>query len=695
MSNIGGMVLFVCIFIIISIRIHHKFCETKVACARIISFYCILYYTVLSGIKILSGDLYKNLLESFDAILPKTYWHYSMVLLPFSIIFPLSICYINKKWRVILDINRLITWQVVLIGGSYFLGIEITNIIWCIGFVLSTIISLWYRESQIDYPVERDEIKQRIRLSTVVIGSCLVTEIFFPASELFLNNSDEFMVSYTLFGGISLVATILTLLLFVVCLCFMDTKMYMYFISFITACTILSYAQGNFMNGKMAVLDGNEQTWPIIQSTINMGIWIIVCLLFLYACKRTSKIRGVCLYICAYIALIQIFTLSWMVISFKYENADGVTVYSTQGITELHEQNNVVVFVLDWFDGQIFDEVESVYPCLENEFVDFVYYKNATSQYAFTDMALPYLITGVEWVEGQSDVEYCNYAFDNSSFLQDVKRMGYDMRIYTERDYTNWDSREYISNMSKSNVEILPLETLSLVQKIARYKVSPFLLKGQFRYLSTDIAKGVSIEDNYSIDDLAFYNRISNSLNINDYDKVGAIRIYHLGGVHMPYTMTADVEFEEDTDRVSQGIATVKIVSEYLEQMKELGVYDTATIIITADHGQNYFNDLNMMKERELVATSNPIMFVKLAEQKSSDGRIITSNAPVSQKELFPTIMKAIGGPWEEYGFTFDMIDENENRERDFYFTMQGVIPLTHFKIQGDVRDEGAWMIIE
>lgn len=694
-SNLWGMVLLVILFIAASSMIQIKLNRVKKERIKVVFFYCIFYYTALAGIKILSGDLNKNLIESFDSIVAKTYVHYAMVLGPISIICPVIIYLINKKTLVHDFMTRVITWQLMLVGGSYLLGIKISNMIWCIGFVLSGIIALALLTTPIDSCANSHEIKSRIKLSTIIFGSCLITEILFPTNELFLSNTSEFMVSYGFFFGAVLVGVILLLVLFVMSTCIMDSKWYKYFISFVTACTVMSYVQGNFLNGKMETLDGNEQTWPVIQIVINILIWVVVCLLFIYACKKTEKIKKICIYICAYIALIQIFTMTWMVISTKYENVDEVVAYSTQGMTELHESNNVVVFVLDWFDGQIMDEVENAYPNTQEAFKDFTYYKNASSRYAFTDMSIPYFITGIDWINGQSDAEYIEHAFGNSVFLKDIKKANYDMRVYTERKYTSWDSREYISNVTMPNVKNLPIETFSLAEKFARYKVSLFALKQQFRYYSTDIANMVYIEDSYSIDDILFYEEIKDSLTINNYDKDGAFRIYHLNGVHMPYTMTENIESGESADRVSQGIASVKIVSEYLEQMKELGVYDTATIIITADHGQNYFNEPDMIEEMGLKATSNPILYVKLPEQKSENGDVYISNAPVSHMELFPTVLNAMGESFEEYGQTFDMIDENAFRERDFYYARHGRIPLTHYVIQGNVRDENAWQIRE
>ena len=67
------------------------------------------------------------------------------------------------------------------------------------------------------------------------------------------------------------------------------------------------------------------------------------------------------------------------------------------------------------------------------------------------------------------------------------------------------------------------------------------------------------------------------------------------------------------------------------------------------------------------------------------------SNAPVSQAELIPTILEAVGADGSDYGRTFEDISENEERERMYvdvysYFTVQ-------YMINGDAADLESWDI--
>ena len=93
----------------------------------------------------------------------------------------------------------------------------------------------------------------------------------------------------------------------------------------------------------------------------------------------------------------------------------------------------------------------------------------------------------------------------------------------------------------------------------------------------------------WSIDnDLLFYqNLMENGLQVSE-EKKSAFRFYHMRGPHAPFYLTEDLKYEPTgrmSSRNAQGTGSLKIVYAYLEQLRALGKYEDATIIITADHG--------------------------------------------------------------------------------------------------------------
>ena len=145
-----------------------------------------------------------------------------------------------------------------------------------------------------------------------------------------------------------------------------------------------------------------------------------------------------------------------------------------------------------------------------------------------------------------------------------------------------------------------------------------------------------------------------------------------------------------DGNQISQSRGALKIVYEYIQNMKKLGIYDDATIIITADHGQNLHIGEKSINLDDCELTSNPILYVKLPNEHND--KVKYSNAPVSHTEFAATVINAVGGNADLYGRMFNQISEDESRERVFIFN--GDI-YQKYLISGDVNDISFWKLIE
>lgn len=157
------------------------------------------------------------------------------------------------------------------------------------------------------------------------------------------------------------------------------------------------------------------------------------------------------------------------------------------------------------------------------------------------------------------------------------------------------------------------------------------------------------------------------------------------------------VQTEDRTDydsMMSQAKGSMKIVLEYIRQLQTLGLYDNATIIITADHGENYLYDPGRVRGLdflELNRTSNPILLVKNADQTWEGVR--PNSAPVSHTEVIASIIAAINPQTAtDYGSTLEDIEELADRERIFTF-YRNDLPYVRASITGDVLDAENWTV--
>lgn len=661
---------------------------------------------ILSLVKTVLGEGNLTIFESFADMEGKTYLHYGLPLLVMAVLGPLIIgkLFTFERQKKIIYMGDSILVFVILLAFTVFGRLKLTNreYVICLGLsiVVGLLISLLYK-GEIEF-LSIVNWKKRLKYALIIMFFWCVTTIFYLPTELFLTNHFEFPFEISdLMRALSVHSISLLLLCSIIGTYLLTQKQFDFVMTFLFATALAGYIQVVLLNGKMQAMDGVRENWSVGKIIINLLVWVaiiglIMCLKFLLH-KDVSKVYCG---IAVYISLIQIVTMGYLMLTSDALKEDLTHKFEVtrQGWMELAPENNVVVFILDWFDEQIMEEIVAEDEDFLEPLNDFTWYTNATSSYAFTGMAIPLLLSGTEWKYDMEDTEYHEYAFKDKTYLEEVAEKNYSIGIYTHVLYIGDSLKQYMINYSNDLSTYCTLtDVMELMNQCARYKLCPFGLKSLYWYSTDDIWRLKESNQMYPSEQMEFYNALTQEkLKIEEDDVEGAFRFFHLGGPHAPYTMNDVPELSEDADMISQGKGSLKIVYEYIRQMKELGIYDDATIIITADHGQNWsFNESqkHYIEEYGFDMTSNPILFVKKAEQKNENGMEI-SEAPVAQTDLPATVIKAVQGDSGKYGRAFDEIDEDEKRERVFIFRnhLQD-IPYSRYVIRGNVRDFNNWSL--
>jgi len=129
---------------------------------------------------------------------------------------------------------------------------------------------------------------------------------------------------------------------------------------------------------------------------------------------------------------------------------------------------------------------------------------------------------------------------------------------------------------------------------------------------------------------------------------------------------------------VRQATGCFKIVYDYLDQLKALGLYKDATIIITADH-PDYVGD-------DLTKPMHAALFVKPGGVEGTP--LAYSHAPVCPDELPGTVMEGLFGNREGFGPGYLDMKEGDPADREFD------VNLNRYEIEGDGRDFANWSLI-
>ncbi|MBR6786601.1 MAG: peptidoglycan-binding protein [Clostridia bacterium] len=284
----------------------------------------------------------------------------------------------------------------------------------------------------------------------------------------------------------------------------------------------------------------------------------------------------------------------------------------------LSESGNVVVFVIDYFANNYMKSLLRAYPNIMDEFKDFTFYTNCDPRYIGTYPSITHMLTGAEFDPSLMVAEWFQQAWssDKANYLYDtIHSLGYEFRYYYYSAISNGMKAEAVGKVD--NLIDLTVEGAKSPEPI--YSYANFMEQLQKRGLTKD-----QTDKKY-------------------------IQMIHLRGAHAPYTVDANGNEKEDASRDENIAGYLKMIKTYMEEMKRLGLYDDATIIVTADHGDK---DANMQV----------VYFIKEAGETHEE--MAENAAPISHDDFPGTLLHVIGGDYSQYGTSIYDWSEDDKRER-------------------------------
>ena len=481
-------------------------------------------------------------------------------------------------------------------------------------------------------------------------------------------NTLEFRVSD--FWGTMLVQAILitlTVAVFLTCLSSGATKIIG---SICMGIAVAAYLQVMIFNRDIGITDTHDINWGAYQGKmiINAIIWcaciIIPLVLYkIFARKAFVAFKAVMMILIVVQASAVVYDL---VRCGGYNNTAGArpTEYYVSGENEftVSGKKNIVVFILDTFSNDFLDNMLDSYPDELDYLKDFTYYDNYDSKYDGTALAMNYLLTGTEFDNSVHCREYSKAAFESDkaqSFYSFFKKQGYTCNLYTDKDTAGFVGTSNIYGLFDNVKKEYAIDTVSDRQKIRQnilkgslYRWLPLALKRYRLVVTTDFDGCVSVagrDDSGVKLNEEFYSELGDDgLELDN--NAGNFMIYHFEGMHS----FGNDRYSKTHNMAESARKNLEDVYSYIDKLKKLGIYDSTSIIITADHGVHETKD-----------GIQPIFFVKRAGQTQE--KIHISNAPISAEEFMPTLVALAGGDSSSYGSTIYDYAEDSTRSRTVY----------------------------
>lgn len=545
--------------------------------------------------------------------------------------------------------------------------------------------------------------------------------IFFVAPfEIYGSNTSEFLFVLGDFWGFCLAMAILTALVLAAVLLLSRGKAFDILYGLIFGLSLMLFLQGNYLSIGHTSLegDGTGGDMSVAYIVVNTVIWVavvaacIVAMLLLNRYKDTVRLvatMATCVLIFMTFVTFLMVSLTTDVYAtekdFNASNGGAVEqqMLTTEYLDTLATDENVVVFLVDRFDARYYDTAMKECSSIFDDLDGFTFFSDFISRYPRTYPAVTHLITGVETDFTTSRGQYFETAYQSAPVMNALKAQGYDINLYTDDGYGYFNAAYmagYASNLSGGvSYEIVNRPALALdMIRLSLYRSLPAALRftvGDIRTTTFDkyALFDESEYDVYDTDMKKVYSGVDGEFTFRDAEK--GYSLIHMAGCHLPNQYDEHFNPVSEEEKNSPVVAmkqSFKIISAYINQMKRMGVYEDATIVILGDHASigsdskdPYYPHVTGLMVKPAGATGEGI---------------VRSDAPITVEDVFATILKAAGAPEaEDYGRTVFEIPEDEVRTRRYCFQRRDFQTDNDeqitYEITGSGHDLANWKIVD
>ena len=557
--------------------------------------------------------------------------------------------------------------------------------------------------------------ERKLNLITGLIISIFFafTVLFYGPLSQYLSNAQELWFSLNDVLRVILPVSLITVAAAAVFFAAVPPKAGRFMLKLFFGVSLAFYVQGNYLRSSYGtgVMDGTAVDWSkyTTYGFINLAIWA-VCIAApfiitkfikadeaapetageaknskggkLFDGSRTAKAAKFLIIASLFLTVIQLPALASQALSYKpNENSD--LKITTDGIYELSGKENVVMFVLDTLDESYYEQYVKSHPGFTGKMKGFTSYDNTTASGSRTTIGVPSMLTGIPYKKQTTYSDYIRQIYSHENPLSMLNDAGYDTGVYSETVLFSTDAADYVSNFAAGGGQISSWKVfLKKIYKLDLCKFLPHFMKKYVWFDTAEFESARGSSDDYKLDDVSFYKNFTESgYSVGDKEKV--FRLYHLYGDHEPYTMSSKVKRVKKSSCEEQTAGVLHIVDNMLDDMRDKGLYDDATIIITADHGDLHKAEHSML----LIKTSGDTDEYRTSHVPASAFDLTIFLADIAGKELTD----------QTYGLPIDSLKEDMDRERHVFHntTNDNKFIIDEYVTTGDAGDFDKYELVK
>lgn len=513
-----------------------------------------------------------------------------------------------------------------------------------------------YRREGASWPLRRKALAAQCAQAMCVLLALFFTLAFFGPLDIVFENSAYLVVHGEDLWLPLLTVTMAATLLLGALLGAMERGMFRLLLGMLFGLALAAYLQGTFFNPSFGTLDGTTVDWSGFgaEALTGAALWMSAICVQLPLSRRVGTYPKIAALLSLAIVGMQLTALLTVAPIGQGRGPryvlDGAEEYTVS------TKENVVVFTLDFVDNVLFDQVLEAYPQTREELGDFVYFDNTAQAYMITFPSMTYLLTGMEYDTSVPTRRYVENAWHGNTaeaFYSLLQARDYRVRFFMDANYAAINAVNMAGKADNVREAALTLTPALFweIMRLSAYRYAPLCAKEAF-WTTTEtlnqLAQQALLETvPIALNDEFYLNLQARGLSASDAHNM--FSWYHLVGAHIPYVVDETGGYaKEPTDAVRQTRGYLVAVIDYLQRMKARGVYDAATIVISADHGGHSAKQVALLVKRPFASAPT----------------LETRHAPAAQSDIMPTILDCMGESYQAFGTSVFDLEENETRER-------------------------------
>jgi hypothetical protein len=553
----------------------------------------------------------------------------------------------------------------------------------------------------------------------------LIFNIFvFGPSTIYQGNIDEFTISLPaalrFFLGPGLILFALLSLIGLL----LPRKAHRLYVSVLLVLGLLVWLQGNFLVWKYGLLNGQSFDWSKnawrgwVDGTLWAGLLALACLYY----RRIYRIA-----VPASFILTAVLGASLLLTSLQKPETwttaekSSLPTIPPEEIFEYSSGQNVIQFVLDGFQSDIFEEIVAEEPDFYSKSLEgFTFFKEATGSFPTTYMAVPAFLSGRVYKNDIPMGRFLNRVNRGQNIFNALYNQGFETDLVCEGRFVKGArySHHYPIAVPYGGTKQQNIKSNSaLMLDLVLFRHAPHFLK---KFIYNDnlwLIQRLLTPTNYSLNlryfsHQAFLRDMIEHLSIKRNRPV--YKYVHLMTTHYPIVVNKDCQYARDIPATRenvkiQGKCGLNDFIKFLDALRSKGLYDSSLIILQSDHGigqeikmvnlDEPWAEADSIKHRPLPQIAGSALPLLAIKPPQSTGNLKISRAQVELTDLPATIDHLLRLDAEFAGRSVFDVDPNEVRERRFYFhewqnknwQSNYFSSLDEFVINGSAFDRNSW----